>query len=130
MVCKLFSLSSWFRPSEFVSHFFRLGNVLGLRGLHATSQQSVDGRARSHVINPIPRSDVNTHLGNAFTDGFAIAEISKCRACQASQNSSLCFMVGKMGQPNVEIGRPKQCIQVSSLYPSGYFSASSNPRHL
>jgi len=26
---------------------------------------------------------MNTHLGNAFTDGFAIAEISKCRASKA-----------------------------------------------
>src|SRR5580704_10742033 len=69
MVCKSFSFSSWFRPLEFASHFFRFDNVLRLRGLDAASQQNVDGRAVSRVIHPIPRSHVNTHLGNASPTG-------------------------------------------------------------
>src|SRR5579863_7126248 len=96
MVCKSFSFSSWFRPLEFASHLFRFDNVLRLRGFDAAGQQNVNGRAGSRVINPIPCADVNTHLGNALADGFAIAEVSKCRASQASQNSGLCFLVGQM----------------------------------
>jgi len=40
---------------------------------------------------------MNAHLGNAFADGFAIAEISKRRAGEASQDSGLCLLVGQMG---------------------------------
>ena len=130
MVCKLFSFSSLFRPFEFASHFLRSGNVFRLRGLHAASQQNIDRRSRAGVVNAIPRSNMNAHLGNAFADGSAIAEISKCRARKASQDSGLCFLVGQIGQPRIEIGRPKQRIHFSRLYPSGYFSASITTRIL
>jgi hypothetical protein len=39
---------------------------------------------------------MNTHLGNAFADGFAITEITECRAAEAGQDSGLCFLVGQM----------------------------------
>jgi hypothetical protein len=54
---------------------------------------------------------MDTHLGNAFAYGFAVAEISECSAGKASQDSGLCFLVGQLGQPHIEVGRPKQCIQ-------------------
>ena len=40
---------------------------------------------------------MNAHLGNAFADGCAIAEIPKCRAGKASQDPGLGFLVGEMG---------------------------------
>ncbi len=69
---------------------------------------------------------MNAHLGNAFADGFAIAEIPQCGARKASQYPGLCFLVDQIGQPRIEIGRPQQCIQVFLVYPSGYDSASTD----
>lgn len=111
MVCKLFSFFSWFYLFEFVSHFLRFGNVLRLGGLCAADQQDINSGSRSRVINPISRPDMNTHFGNSFADGLAIAEISKRRARKASQDSGLRFEVGQTGEPSIEIRRPKQFIQ-------------------
>ena len=126
-LCKLFSSSLFrprFRPLEFTSHCFRFGNVFRLRCLYAASQQNIDGRSGSRLINPIPRSDMNTHLGNAFADGLAIAEISKGRTTKASQDSGLCFLVGQIGQPRIEIGRPNKCIHALLSVSTRILSAS------
>jgi hypothetical protein len=40
---------------------------------------------------------MDTHFGNAFTDGFAIAEVSESRTTQACQDSGLGFLVGQIG---------------------------------
>jgi hypothetical protein len=68
---------------------------------------------------------MNAHFGDAFADRLAIAEISKFCAREASQNSGLCFLVGQLRQPLIEIGRPKQGVQVNLLYPTGYGYAST-----
>ncbi len=38
---------------------------------------------------------MNAHLGNAFADGFAIAEIPECRAEKSRQYSGLAFWSAK-----------------------------------
>src|ERR1043166_5426107 len=91
MVCKLFSFFSWFRPFEFARHFLRLGHVFRLGGFYPGSQQNVNGRARSRVIDPIARSRMNTHLGDPFADGATVAEISNYRARKARQDSGFCL---------------------------------------
>jgi len=45
----------------------------------------------------MPCSHMNTHLENAFADGFAIAEIPKCSAEKASQDSGFCLLVVQFG---------------------------------
>jgi len=40
---------------------------------------------------------MNPHFGNAFADGFAIAEVSESRTTQARQDSGLGFLVGQIG---------------------------------
>src|SRR5205085_10910858 len=93
-VGKLVSFSSWFGPFEFASHFYGFGNVFLLRGFRTASQQNVDGRSRPRVINPISRSHMNTHFGNTFTHGSAIAEIPEWRAGHARQYPGLGLLVG------------------------------------
>jgi hypothetical protein len=61
------------------------------------ASKTLHGRSGSRVVDPIPRPDMDTHFGNAFANRFAIAEISKCRATKASQDSGLCFLVVKIG---------------------------------
>ena len=117
MVCKLFSFSSlflplWFRPLEFAGHSFCFRNIFGLRGFCAARQQNINGRSGAHVIDAISGPDMNTHLGDAFADRFAIAEIPQRRTRQASQDSGLRLLVGEMGEPLIEIRRSQERIQV------------------
>jgi len=69
---------------------------------------------------------MNPHFGNAFAYRLAIAEIPQRRARKAGQDSRLCLLVRQTGQPRVEIGRPKQCIQVLLVYPIGYGPTSKD----
>ena len=71
---------------------------------------------------------MNTHLGNAPADWFAIAEVPKCRAREASQDSGLRLLVGQMREPMIEVRRAQQRVQVFSVYPSGYIRATANRR--
>jgi len=40
---------------------------------------------------------MNTHLGNAFAGGSAIAQISEYRAGKTCQDPGFCFLVGEIG---------------------------------
>src|SRR5208282_1569118 len=99
MVYKLSSFFSSLSPSglrsfEFAGHSLRFGNTFRLRAFYATNQQNINGRSGSRVINATSRPYMNTHLGNAFPDRFAIAETSKSRTPNARQDSGLCLLVG------------------------------------
>ena len=116
---------SGLRPLEFASHFFRFGNILRLRGFYSTSQQNINGRSGSRVINAISRPDMNPHLGNAFADGF-----------RNRRNSQMSRSSGEPGFSPLPSGRPDgratyrnptiaaEYSSVSLLYPSGYFLAT------
>jgi hypothetical protein len=67
---------------------------------------------------------MNSHLGDAFSDALAVAEIPKYRAREASQDSGLCLLVSQMGEPLIEICRSQQRVQVFSVYPNGYTIAT------
>ncbi len=63
---------------------------------------------------------MNTHLGNAFADGSAVAEVSKYRTGKSRQDSGLCFLVGQLGQPLIEPDDRSKVFKAVLLYPTGY----------
>jgi hypothetical protein len=86
-----------FAPFNSRAIFFALAMSFVWDAFTPPASKTLHGRSGSRVVDPIPRPDMDTHFGNAFANRFAIAEISKCRATKASQDSGLCFLVVKIG---------------------------------
>jgi hypothetical protein len=50
-------------------------------------------------INPVARAVVDTQFGNAFTDRFQIAGVSKGQATNADINLCACLPISQSGKP-------------------------------
>ncbi len=75
------------------------GDVLGLRGLVAATQQHDDGCLPSHEVQAVSGPDMDPRLGDAPADAVSVAEVPEPQGSQARGDSRLRPVVAEPGEP-------------------------------